>query len=319
MAESAQLEIPKASPPHLSFSRLSTYAGCPARYKLRYLDRVTRRPNGAGIGGKVVHEVIVEAEAEVAWADEDAWEQDGVWAQRFRELFDEELDKAGGPDACHWGGRTSKAWPNGEDPDWWRHKGAVFLYRFAALRRLDEERGLVIPDGGIEMEVGVPVEVACSHCNGTGSIRLGVDEDGPCDTCAGSGLRQALVKGYLDAIPFVDQATGLAEIRDYKTGTWLDPLQLVTYAWMVQTARGWTVESGHFAKLRAEDPEDVVHSYDLRPWLEADIAPERYTALAIQIQQSTELDLWPVNPSNLCVACDVKDSCPWGRTVEKRT
>jgi hypothetical protein len=288
MADTDQLEIPKAAPPHLSFSRLSTYAGCPRRYALRYIEHADRRPSGAGIGGTAVHEIIVEAEQEVAWADDDVWETDGPWAKRFREVFDEKLEEAGGPDACYWGGRKSKAWPDGEDPDFWRHKGPVFLFRYAQLRQADEELGLVIPDGGVEMEVNVPLP------------------DGQ------------VVKGYVDAIPLVDQATGVAIIRDYKTGTWLDPLQLVTYGWMIQAARGWTIESGHFAKLRAEDPEDVIQSYDLRPWLEANIAPERYAALAIQIQQSTEHGLWPVNPSNLCVACDVKASCPWGRTVEKR-
>jgi hypothetical protein len=281
--------VPKDAPAPLSFSRLSVYAGCPRRYQLRYVEHAPRRENGAGLAGRAIHQVIEEAEADAAWADEDAWEFGGPWAERFLGLLWAEVEEAGGPEACYWGGRRSKQFPDGETPEWWEARGPIMLWRYAQVRRTDEEEGLVVPAGGVELEVAV-------------------------------NLGEVHVRGRIDAAVLVDSNDpdlDAVTIRDYKSGTMLEPLQLVVYAWLVRIAKGWTAARGQFVKLRPDKPTERIMEIDLEPLI--DLAPERMRALAAQLVISQERDLWPINPSSLCVACDVKEHCPWGQHVERRS
>lgn len=263
---------------YLSFSRLSTYDTCGERFRLRYVDRVPSIPSGAAIGGSAVHQVIETAELE-GWWEKDFEDAVMLLTNAFRAVFKERVEaETQHGEEIRWGGRKTKQYPMGEDFQWWdRYAGNLFLRRYLSVRKRDAEEGWRILDGGVEMEIG-------------------------------AYLDDRYIKGFIDALGYVT-GDGEVVIRDWKTGTWLQPFQLAVYAWMVQQSRGLTVTRGQIGYLRGSSSETWIKEYDLSEWI--DIVPRKFTDLV----RGIEAQIFPIQPSNLCGSCAVRPYCAYGKTL----
>jgi CRISPR/Cas system-associated exonuclease Cas4 (RecB family) len=218
---------------HLSFSQLSTYSSCGEKYRLRYVERVPARPQGAFLGGRAVHEAIADSEAERWWKDEANFgSPDAPAVARFREVFDREVGGAG--EDVRWGGRNQ-----GEDYPWWVKNGEFMLRRYRATRAAMDESGWDVVEGGVEMRVitelpGVAVPVL----------------------------------GYLDK--FLMHDAGDSVVVDYSTGRvgGKDALQFATYARLVEKARGFLPQRGVAIYLRAPEAAKRVQDVPFLPLVE---------------------------------------------------
>lgn len=280
----------------LSFSRLSTYSRCGEQYRLRYIEKVPRLPSGAAIAGTATHKVVEEMATDRWFQDPGAVESHG--AKRFVEVFDELLAAEGGPDAVKWGGRkrilrdetTNKPVLDesgepvkvGENYPWMLKMGPTWVKRAGAILRSDVEQGMSIAEEGIEVEV-----------------RAWLDEEGG-----------VLITGYIDAMLLVDADQRL-RIRDWKTGSWLDHMQLVNYGWLWNRSHpGANVSVGEFAYLRGAKPEDRLKVYELAPLYPA---IEKMFSDAVQGMTGEHYQL---HPTSFCGSCAVAPACVYGRTLE---
>lgn len=260
---------------YLSWSRLSKWSDCGERYRLTYIEGVEGEPSGAAIAGKAIHQVIHEAEASQAWADDDNF----AIQFSFVEHFTEAVEQAGGPEACRWGGRKDKDGRPNEDYQWWiQYAGPLFLARYAAIRNDDAEAGIELYPEGVELEVAIDVE----------------------------GRH---VVAYIDQL--LVTRDGEAFVRDWKSGTMLEPIQLGVYSWMLEQTPGLPgVDLGQLAYLRGTDRSKQLKHYDLRAWRE--LVPRMMQDLI----QGVEAGIFPLRPSPFCVACGVRAACDYGRTLD---
>lgn len=159
---------------------MNTFNSCGKKFQLSYLDKVPQSPQGALIGGRVVHEVIAGAEERDTWATDEGKE---LLGEMFLDSFHRALE--GIEDEVRWGGRKTRDYPNGEDKTWWEWFGPVALRRYADIRRADEPAGLTLKKGGTELKVSAFLE---------------------------DGME---VTGYIDAFLLVD-ADGRYMTRDWK-------------------------------------------------------------------------------------------------------
>lgn len=280
--------IPEPGPtePYLSVSRLSVYSQCGEKYKLSYLDKVPRTPQGTFISGQAVHKTIEWAETEnvisplvsIADAEIRKQQENARIEETFHRIFDELIAEADGE--IRWGGRKSKQFPYGEDARWWHTTGPMMLRRYAALRRADHQAGREVIEGGIEAKI---------------TTRL------PSGT---------LLTGFIDQMVMVD-SDGVPILRDWKTGTWKQgPVQLATYARMVELAMGLRPVVGEVIYLRQAEPARMVDSYDL----------ERFYPLVDRLfgdlERGLKAEIFAINPNAFCSTCAVRESCDYGRLLE---
>lgn len=216
--------LPEAAPTerHLSFSQLSTYANCPKRYELKYIQGLRGPVSGAMLAGRAIHKTIEWAEHNSVH-EQDFQSADPQLRTHFQQTFKELVDETGGPDEPRWGGRG-----RGENYLWWMNQGPTMLRRYLSIRFLDREHGLKTLEAGVEMSISAPL---------------------PWGT---------VVKGFIDLAQFVD-ANGEVRIRDYKSGTFPgDPIQLAKYAWLLGEFHGIHPEIGEFVYLRRNEPSERV-------------------------------------------------------------
>lgn len=202
--------------------------------------------------------------------------------ERFKELWDEQLEselnhersRGYEPERFYTSGRSSKEFPNKEDPSWWMQKGPGFVKAWTIWR---DHCGLDIweaPDGqpGIELEV----------------------------TAEYDGMK---VLCYIDRV-MVDAQDRLY-IVDLKSGSsmpaWPQQLALNNLG-LLETFGVWATFGG-FWKARSGGIEP--DWFDLRiydpEWLWGQVR----SAKAIRDQQ-----LFVAHPNNLCnSACGVRDYC----------
>jgi len=255
---------------HLSFSQLSTYSECGEKFRLRYVENVPTSPHGAFLGGRAIHKTIEESEGEVWWKDEDAFARaDAVAIARFREIFDAEVEEAGGVEAIRWGGRGQ-----GEDVAWWHKNGEFMLRRYRLTRVAMAESGWDVVEGGVEMRVlaelpGVSVPVV----------------------------------GYLDKLLMHD--AGEPVVVDYSTGRvgGKNALQFATYAALLAMSRGLEVDRGVAIYLRAPDASKRV-----QPVIFAELVP-RIAETYAKLVRGIEAEVFVPNPSAFCKSCAVNSSC----------
>lgn len=268
---------------YLSYSQVKKYRGCGEQYRQHYILQAPVTPSGAGIAGTAIHLTIEESEQNGWWGDPDLYEKD-AWAHKFFVAKFNELLKAAieaQPDLpVHWGGRKSKQFPEGENFLWWVFSSTAMLKKYAAIRRRDHNRGIVIETGGVErqMNVLVPIE---NH-------------------------ESILLRAYIDAVT-VNYTDGTTGIRDWKSGTWLDPLQLVFYAWIVEQVDDVTVDRAEFGYLRSREVDNL-----LKPVPVAQLKP-LVPRFVHEAAEGISSGVFPLNPSNLCGSCGVKQHCPWGQ------
>lgn len=213
----------------VSWSKISTYTQCGEKFRLSYIEKAEREPQGSFVGGRAVHEMIEEAESEGKQTDRD-------WcADRFLHHFERMLAEEGPAERLRWAGRKTKDYPNGEDADWWRTQGVFMARRFCDVREEDAADGFQIARDHVEMRVRTQIG---GHA----------------------------VIGYIDAVLMVNSNGELA-IRDYKTGKvgGGDGLQLAMYAIMSQAALGWEPWRGEYVFLRSPDKAKRRKRMNLRP------------------------------------------------------
>lgn len=266
-----------------SFSGLSTYRGCGRKYQLLKVEHVDPEPQGALIGGRAVHQTIETAEGALWWREDPLkiakWGRAEFYRQ-FHSIASEVAEKVvvdgvvTDYKGVRWGGRTSKAFPLGENVAWWEREGPVMLQRWAQLRRDDPLLGYTLLESDTELEVTAML------------------------------TEDIYVRGFVDAAMLVNE-NGERVVRDWKTGTYKDPSQLAVYAWLLREGPGLVCTVGEFVMLRQQ--HNMVKAYDLSGWI--DTVP----AMFANLTKGLELGLFPIVPSNFCGSCTVRAACEWGK------
>lgn len=286
---------PTVTVPSLSYSRLSKYASCGVAFKLQYIDLVPTETSGAGLAGTATH-LTTQAMVDEGWyAKADIVETHG--AEMAVDKFEELVEAEGGPDKLRWGGykrilrdedtgkpildAEGNQMKVGENYDWMRKTIPTWVKRAGGILRRDKGNGLVVVSSTTEMSV---------------SRFLTEKED-------------VLITGFIDVMMVQDQENGKYRIRDWKTGTWIEPMQLANYAWLVE-GMGWEVDTGEIAYLRGAKPEDWVRVYDVSKWKA--IVPMMYESAV----KGIEAEHYQLHPSSFCTSCWVRTSCPYGKTLE---
>lgn len=199
--------------------------------------------------------------------------------QHFIRRFSTEVDERGGADAIRWAGRKDKSGKPSENESWWLAQGPLMVERASLLLQADADAGREVVSA--EADYGFYVD----------------------------GDR--FVKAKPDVV--LRDADGTYVIRDWKTGSRkpaTGPIQIAFYTHGIRTAHDDAERvRGEVALLRF-DGERGLLNYDPTPYL--DLA----TQLVTDFFAGTEAGVFPLNPSDLCVACGVRAECEYGRTLE---
>jgi len=282
----------------LSYSRLSKYQRCGEAYRLQYVEQVPTIPSGAALAGSAVHTVIEEMVMDGWYTDPRLVETQG--SVRFVTLFTDAVAEIGGVDACRWGGQkramrdeqTGKPLKDaegktilvGEDFAWFCKMGPTFVKRAGTILRTDAANGLRVIEASVERQV-----------------TAWLDED--------AGVQ---ITGIIDVMLLADD-TGFPTIRDWKTGTWTDAMQLATYGWLLEAIEDDSArikaDRGEIAYLRGAGPDTWIKSYDLSKW--KPLVPRMFRGMV----QGLGAGIYQLQPSSFCGSCWVKDSCDYGVTL----
>jgi hypothetical protein len=267
--------------PHVSFSRLSTYAECGQKFKLSYVDEVPREPQGAFIGGIAVHETVEDIELAGQARNPLFFVDDFIApsqaATLFREKLMEGVGKVDDPDLIRWGGRKSKLFPNGHDLKWWTEFGPGMVMQFHRQRLADDRAGDEVLLEYVEAQV-----------NGTWE-------------------KNTPVVTRLDAM--VEGRDGRFWIRDYKTGQARKEqrLQQVLYCMMAEETLNIPIAGAELVYLATTALQ--VDRFEWQPY-EAAIGLWVDEAIA-----GITSDVYPMSPSSYCTSCSVRSSCSYGRLL----
>jgi len=273
-------------PGHLSNSQFTKFSDCGEAFRLRYLTESPRQPQGALIAGIAVHDTIEHAYRQGWDADPYAHADDIV--DHFAAIFTLAVEHAKDDGDIRWGGRKSKAWPQGEDFLWWLQNGPVMLQRWADVAVNDAEVGNVIwstdgnPIAGIELALTVPIP--------------GVSIP---------------VTGRIDAL-LID-ANGQPFVRDWTTGKpgGKTPFQGALYSWTLANADGFgfDIDRVEYAYLKGADLAATLQSFDPRPFIDATIQN------FVMMDRAITAGVFMLRASSFCSGCEVKASCDYGRTL----
>lgn len=272
----APLSTPPAPSP-ISFSRISTWAACGEKFRLKYVASVEEEPQGALIGGRAIHSTIEQAERLGIPGNPQDSDVDEL-TTLFTGFFSEQLEEAG-ENRVRWSGRASTNYPNKEDKQWWLDKAPEMLRNYLYVRAADFDAGAVLPSERIETKV----------------LTL-LDSGTP-------------LQGYLDA--FVIDLDGQQVIRDWKTGRpgGSNPMQLATYAWAWERTTGSLPTVGEFIYLRTADPAKRAVRVNLEP-----LIPLVPSMLAM-FEKAHSAGIYHINPGSFCSSCTVRTHCAYGATL----
>jgi hypothetical protein len=264
------------------------------------VEKLPLAPSGAALAGGAVHEVIEEMIREDNWW-RDPFMVENEGARRAIVKFEKAVEEAGGADACRWGGRKRNLKDEagkdvvdeqgnkikvGEDYRWMIQTLPTWVKRAGTILRRDEQSGLYIVQANVERSVTawlVPPEQDLPYC--------------------------VAITGIIDLMLLADDL-GQPRIRDWKTGTMLEKVQLAVYAWLLEQLPDSvriSTNQGEIAYLRGSKPEDWIKPYDLtglKP-----VVPQ----LFLRMVQGLEAGVYHLNPSSFCGSCWVKEHCPVGR------
>lgn len=298
----------------LSYSRLSRYQKCPKAFQLQFLEHAEVEPSGAAVAGSAVHQVIEEMIIDGWYRRADMVADEGK--SRFLNTFDELLKAEGATwseielpgmtypivEGVRWAGRKrilrneegkeiKDAEGNklkiGEDYRWMQQMGPLWIKRAGTILRRDRDHGLFVIEANVERKVSAWL-------------------DGPGSTLI-TGVIDVTLLGTVGNEP-------MAVIRDWKTGTWTEPLQMANYAWLLANiddpnARILT-NIGQIAYLRGTTEDSWIKEYDLEAWTPLIPLMYRDALSGINAEQ------FPMQPSNMCGSCWVRAACPYGKTLD---
>lgn len=300
----------------VSYSRLSRYQQCGESFRLQYKAEVPTLPSGAAIAGTVCHGLIEEMTIEGWFRSPDTVES--VCAVEFEKRFTKQLvDEGGEPrysegklvdfDGILWGGRKralrddndkivrdpeGKSIMVGENYLWFLKMAPTWLKRAGTVLREDERAGLTVAQANVERRVTAWL------------IPPHTEEAFP---------EGVLVTGIIDLMLLVDEATGSPVIRDWKTGTYVNPIQLADYAWLLANVDDpnarIVAEVGQIGYLRGTTKDTWIREYDLRPWIS--IIPRMFKEMVLGV----DAGLFPLHPSSWCGSCWVRQHCEYGVTL----
>ena len=279
------VSIPTASPPHLSYSQLGSYAECPRKWYLSRRERVPQNTWFATLAGKAIHSATEEA---------DALEWSGLGLDlastktRFAELFDEQLAEAKvkGEEVRPSGRETkSLGWSGGpkkKDEAWWRQFGPLMIEQWFDWR---SQNGLKLHeiDGGPAIEIPLDFELIDSN---------------------GEALR---IKAFIDRV-YKSRIGGILTVFDLKTGAVPSTgLQVETYGVGLHVQYGHKARYGAFwqpgapkegeAGYRVYGPTKLHHNVDI-------LADIYHSA-----RKGIEAGAFPPNTRNNCMSCGVNKFC----------
>lgn len=310
----------------LSWSRYTTVTNCLRSYRLKYIDQVPQRPQGAQLGGKTVHQLIEDYERDGVRQESVASYIDVDWPLRWVQVIDE----AGGTEAIRWSGRQTKEYPNGEDADWWLKQGPRMLDNYFWLREQDEAIGRRLMQGpnGPVIEARVLMEFGGAAYGGKQTQDSGGVPESPSVVPApdGSGGVQVgpaalkgssrepappiLWQGYLDRMMVDDEGPLVDDLKCGRQTQAYSVFQLADYALAWTRTTGEIVTRGRVVNLRQRKVPEIL---DLTKAIETTEA--RYRDLAQTIEIHRESGVWPALPSALCKSCGVKAACDIGSVL----
>jgi putative RecB family exonuclease len=211
----------------LSHSRIATYASCPEKFRLLYIEEVPPEPQGAYQGGISVHRTIEWVEKEGDPFDPEPFLGEGAVPTYFEATMRNMVEEVGGPDQVRWSRGT-------EDLQWWLKYGPGMLRNYHQVRMTDVERGLHILPQFTEVELTLPI---------------GDD---------------ALLRGRTDGV--FETPDGQLVVRDYKTGRKMadSALQLAIYSKLLGAQLPFAPSLGELVYLR-QTPQMV--RFELDPFL----------------------------------------------------
>jgi PD-(D/E)XK nuclease superfamily len=291
----------------LSWSRLSSYSRCGESFRLSYVEQIPRAPSGAAMAGTAVHRVGEQLAKTGLF--QDPFYVEGVAATAAVQLFTELVEEAGGPDVCMWGGRKRNLKDErtgkdvlddegnkvkvGEDFRWMVQTIPTWVKRLGTILRRDIEHGLYIVEANVERQVTVWL------------IPPESDERMP------DGVQ---VTGFIDTMLLANDY-GMPIVRDVKTGTLLDEMQLAVYAWLLEQLdepAKVNTTIGQFAYLRGADSGSWIKEHDLT--LLKPIVPQLFDGLL----KGIAAEVFTLSPSSFCGSCWVRHGCVYGKTLDER-
>lgn len=266
--------------PKRSVSQITGHGDCGMRYRLERVDRVPRRPGWSNIGGTVCHEIINAYERGRARVGEhdsiDEWMTPDQAAAAFAAGLRIKIEET--RETTEFAPELWYAADGGrEGREWWEDHGPQFVATYIEAQA--ERTATTAELGGVLM----------LEANLTAVVN-GVE-----------------VNGIIDHV--LSHGNGSLTIRDFKFGRSAPPrggLQLPTYAVLL-----------HRSGLLPPDV-DVWADYWLgrkgtatrAERIDLDEATARVGYEAAVMDLSERAGLYPVKPSNLCVACSVRRACP---------
>lgn len=196
-------------------------------------------------------------------------------AAAFRQAFSDQLTDA--PDGVSWqvSGRSSVAWPNGEDEAWWLANGPEMVKRWILWREQSPWTTWVAPDGTLGIELGLTVSL-----------------DGE------------PVKLFIDNVFATAPNNTRPVIVDKKSGSRVpkDLLQLGIYkAAIEQTWPGVKVAGGCFWMARTGQATDI-RTLDL-------FSPKLIGTYMRRLKLARSAGIFLPNVSDMCKGCKVGRFC----------
>lgn len=281
------------APRHLSYSQLSSYAGCSERYRLERLHKVSNNTWWTTLMGSAIHELTEEVETQrwLGMLGDDPMDYGKLFKDRLAGLVeaeDREI-KASGKKLVN---RSPSGGPNKKDREWVEHYGPIYLERYFNWTK---ENGLNLAEVNGLPAVEVPFHFEVTNTEGEVITLLG-----SIDRVYSRWGRKGLV--------VVDLKMG-----EVPVGT----LQLATYAVALQVQYGLEASQGLFwaphlgatgtGKKRVESPiGGTSEPVDLRKWDMSLLTTAYFNA-----RRGIDAGVFIPTITQQCKGCGVRDYC-WG-------
>ena len=257
------LEI-KTGKSYVSHSGLSTWLNCGWQFYLSRIQKVPENPSYWLVGGSSVHEAT------------EVYDVTGTEnfdpTIAFNEAWKRNYERSDNGMEFRAGGRSTKAYPNGEDATWWLTEGPKQVDRWVQFRKDSGYQLFELPDGRPAIEVVMDQEV--------------------------SGVP---VKAVLDRL-FVTP-NGELIVVDIKTGS-REPaskMQMGIYAIMVEKTFGVRPVGGAYWMSRTGELTDTVNLDNF--------TEPRLGSWVKNFEKAIDNNIYIPAPGFMCGTCGVNSAC----------